>query len=138
MPRMRRANEEKQKQQPPAEPTSRCTHPNCGSNTTRRRNDRAHTRDVTAFHSYVTGTANLNDIANTMNISRRTLDRRFAKLLAHRRPQHPRSPPHLRPNLHLATPTHPQVSSSSPPASTMSLLDTGPTRNHPRLHTITQ
>ncbi|VEH80357.1 Uncharacterised protein [Corynebacterium kutscheri] len=59
------------------------------------------------------------------------IDPPVRKLLAHRRPQHPRSPPHLRPNIHLATPTHPQVGSLSPPASTMSLLDTGPNTKPP-------
>ena len=55
----------------------RCKDPNCGSTTTRHRSDQAHTRDFHAFHSYVTGTANLTDIAGAMNMSRRTLDRRF-------------------------------------------------------------
>lgn len=58
----------------------RCTTPNCGSTITRHRSDLAQTRNFIAFHSYVIGTANLNDIADTMNISRRTLDRRFQPL----------------------------------------------------------
>ena len=54
--------------------------PHCGSTTTHNRTDQARTRDFKTFHSYATGTANLNDIANSMGISRRTLDRRFQPL----------------------------------------------------------
>ena len=50
----------------------------CGSTFTRRRTDQTRARDFTAFHAYVTGTASLNDVADTLSVSRRTLDRRFA------------------------------------------------------------
>ncbi|MDK6261050.1 IS256 family transposase, partial [Corynebacterium frankenforstense] len=47
---------------------------------TRHRPDQTHTRDFKAFHTYVTGTASLTKVADTLNVSRRTLDRRFTSL----------------------------------------------------------
>ena len=58
----------------------RCKNPDCGTSTTRHRPDQTHTRDFKAFHAYVTGTASLTDMADTLNVSRRTLDRRFTSL----------------------------------------------------------
>ena len=37
-------------------------------------------RDFKAFHAYVTGTASLAEVADTLNVSRRTLDCRFSSL----------------------------------------------------------
>lgn len=56
----------------------RCKNPHCGSSTTRHRTDLTQTRDFQAFYAYLTSTSSLNDIAERLNISRRTLDRRFA------------------------------------------------------------
>ncbi|MBC6764783.1 IS256 family transposase, partial [Corynebacterium sp. LK22] len=58
----------------------RCKNPDCGCSTTRHRPDQTHTRDFKAFHTYVTGTASLTKVADTLNVSRRTLDRRFTSL----------------------------------------------------------
>ena len=58
----------------------RCKNPDCGTSATRHRPDQTHTRDFKAFHAYVTGTASLTDMADTLNVSRRTLDRRFTSL----------------------------------------------------------
>ena len=55
----------------------RCKNPDCGSSTTRRRTDHTRARDFTAFHSYVTGTAPLTEVAKRAGVSRWTLDRRF-------------------------------------------------------------
>ncbi|EKU94465.1 IS256-like element ISAmas1 family transposase [Winkia sp. ACRQY] len=56
----------------------RCKNPDCGSSTTRRRTDHTQTRDFQAFISYATCTASLAEVARLRNISRWTLDRRFA------------------------------------------------------------
>ena len=58
----------------------RCKNPDCGCSTTRHRPDQTHTRDFKAFHTYVTGTASLTEVADTLHVSRRTLDRRFTSL----------------------------------------------------------
>ena len=58
----------------------RCKNPDCGTSTTHHRPDQTRTRDFKAFHAYVTGTTSLTDVADTLNISRRTLDRRFTSL----------------------------------------------------------
>ena len=58
----------------------RCKNPDCGCSTTRHRPDQTHTRDFKAFHTYVTGTASLTKVADTLNVSRRTLYRRFTSL----------------------------------------------------------
>ena len=58
----------------------RCKNPDCGTSTTHRRPDQTRTRDFKAFHAYVTGTASLTDVADALNVSRRTLDRRFTSL----------------------------------------------------------
>ena len=49
----------------------------CSATFTRRRTDQTQARDFKAFHAYVIGTASLTDVAGTLNVSRRTLDRRF-------------------------------------------------------------
>ena len=58
-------------------PRWRCTNPHCGSSISRRRTDKARTRDVRTFHTYVTGTTSLSDIARQHGVSRWTLTRRF-------------------------------------------------------------
>ena len=51
--------------------------PTCGSSTTRHRTTLTLTRDFTSFHTFATGTADPNDIADAMDILRRSLDHRF-------------------------------------------------------------
>ncbi|WP_340049796.1 IS1249 family transposase [Corynebacterium parakroppenstedtii] len=58
-------------------PRWRCTNPHCGSSLSRRRTDKARTRDVRTFHTYVTGTTSLSDIARQHGVSRWTVTRRF-------------------------------------------------------------
>lgn len=55
----------------------RCTNPNCGSSITRDRTDITRAHDFTTFHSYVTSTSTLADIARHHGVSRWTLNRRF-------------------------------------------------------------
>lgn len=56
----------------------RCKDPNCGVSTTRNRTDSTNARYFQAFHSYVTCTATLSQLATQHHTSRWTLDRRFA------------------------------------------------------------
>ena len=58
----------------------RCKNPDFGTSTTHRRLDQTQTRDFKAFHAYATGTASLTEVAGTLHVSRRTLDRRFTSL----------------------------------------------------------
>lgn len=55
----------------------RCKNPSCGNSTTRTRPDLTQTRDFLAFHSYITCTATLAEVARQRGVSRWTLDRRF-------------------------------------------------------------
>lgn len=55
----------------------RCKNPNCTSSLTRRRTDKALTRDFRTFHAYVTSTTSLSDVARWQGVSRWTLHRRF-------------------------------------------------------------
>lgn len=58
----------------------RCTNPTCGSSTTRTRTDHTLSHDFAAFHSYVTCTASLSEVARQRHTSRWTLARRFAPM----------------------------------------------------------
>lgn len=55
-----------------------CKDPNCGVSTTRNRTDSTNARYFQAFHSYVTCTATLSQLATQHHTSRWTLNRRFA------------------------------------------------------------